>query len=138
MTLLGRVEITAYIFEALPLSDFAGRGLTGFGYASVDEVSYRDKCQYGSDHVVPSFLLPCDIDSRVASQVLVFVLTLEVSFAGINVSFTLVIKVILGFIFGHDIISLINCLVFGSIPSGESNIGAEWKVGNTSLLAGRW
>ena len=37
----------------------------------------------------------------------VFVFALEVSLAGVNVSFALVVKVVLSFIFGHDITSLV-------------------------------
>lgn len=41
------------------------------------------------------------IDSHVKSQMLIGVVTLDIGFAGIKVSFALVIKVILSFIVGH-------------------------------------
>jgi hypothetical protein len=39
------------------------------------------------------------------------ILTFEIGFASINVSFGVVVSIILHFIFGHGITSLINCVV---------------------------
>jgi hypothetical protein len=98
------------VVEALPFivpSNFAG----GTGDASVDEVSQQYNRQCRSYHGAPSFRLSSYIDSHVTAQMFVFVFTLEVSFAGVNVSFTLVVKVILRFIFGHIITSSVACFV---------------------------
>ena len=86
----------------MPL-DFA----IGTGDASIDEVSQCNNRQCRSYHRAPSSLLSRYIDSHVTAQMRVFVLTFEVSLAGINVSFVLFVKVILIFIVGHDITSLI-------------------------------
>jgi hypothetical protein len=48
---------------------------------------------------------------------LVGVLAFEIGFTGIHMSFTFVIKVVLGIIFGHDITSLVVWLVVGCFCS---------------------
>ncbi|VTR70738.1 hypothetical protein DESC_830055 [Desulfosarcina cetonica] len=96
--------------EALPLtvpSKFAG----GTGDASIDKVSQRDERQCQSDHGAPSFQLARHIDPRVATQMRVLVFALEVSFAGVNVSFIPVVKVVLRSIIGHGITSMVDCFV---------------------------
>ena len=54
--------------------------------------------------------------SGITPQMRVFVFALEVFFAGINVSFVSVFEVVLSFIFGHGITSLVDFLVVG-VPS---------------------
>ena len=85
-------------------------------YTSVDEVTQRKQCNRSSYHRAPSFQLSCYIDSHVTSQVLIFLFTLEIGFTGINVSFVLVVSVILNFIFSHGIASLIDCFVVCCVP----------------------
>jgi hypothetical protein len=58
-------------------------------------------------------LLPCSrssaaklthyVDAQVTTQVLVGILTLEIGFTGIHMSFAFIVKVVLSIIFGHDI-----------------------------------
>jgi len=103
-TAISADHIFAFVVEALPFivpSNFAG----GTGDASVDEVSQQYDRQCRSYHGAPSFRLSSYIDSHVTAQMLVFVFTLEVSFAGVDVSFAFVVKVILRFVIGHIITS---------------------------------
>jgi hypothetical protein len=100
--------------EALPFivpSDFAG----GTGDASVDEVSQQNDRQCRSYHGAPSFQLSSHIDSWITAQVLVIILTTKVVYSSVNVSFVIIFKVILRFIFGHDITSLVCCWCFVSL-----------------------
>ena len=79
------------VYEALPFNvplNLAG----GTGDASIDEVGQCNECQRRSYHRAPSFRLTSDIDSRITSQVRIFVFTFEVLFPGIHVpvfSFTI-------------------------------------------------
>jgi len=133
--MLADLNFVAYVFEALPFS--MPLNLTvGTGDASVDEVCECNYRQCRSNHRAPAFQLACYIDSHVTSQVLIFVLTLEVGFTGINVSLILVIGVVLSFIFGHVITSLILLsLVFRSAYQQDT---AGNGFSNVSRLAAGW
>jgi hypothetical protein len=105
--------------EALPYSvplDLAG----GTGDASVDEVCEGHYRQCGSNHRAPSYRLTGHIDPRVTSQMRIFVVALEVSLAGINMSFTSVVGVVLCFIIGHGITSLVLLLYVFRLSYSES------------------
>jgi hypothetical protein len=124
----------AYAVEALPFT-ISSDPAVGTGDASIDEVSERYNRQCRSYHGAPSFQLAGYIDSRVTSQMRIFVFTLEVGFAGIYVSFVSVVGVVLSFIFGHDITSLVLLLVFRfALPEDTACIG----FGNVSGMAERW
>jgi hypothetical protein len=77
---------------------------TIFG-AVVQEVTNGNEGQHDSYHRIPSFRLSLDIDSQIATQMLIGVLAFEIGFACIHMSFAVFIKVILSFIFGHGITS---------------------------------
>ena len=79
---------------------------------SINEVCEQYDCDCRSDHRAPTFLLASYIDPHVTSQVRVFVVAFKVSAAGIHMSFIIVIKVVLSFIFGHDITSCVYCYLF--------------------------
>jgi hypothetical protein len=79
----------------------------GTGDATVNEVSECNYRQCRSNHRAPSFHLTCYIDSHVTAQMLIFIIALEVSGAGIYVSIIVVVKVVLSFVFGHDVTSLV-------------------------------
>jgi hypothetical protein len=103
-------EFYALISEALPLtvpSDFTGGSCVPAGDTSIDEVCQRNDRQCHSYHWAPSFQLASDINSRVTTKMLVGILTLEVSFAGVNVSFIPIVGVIFSSIFRHGITSCI-------------------------------
>ena len=101
-------ESYALTLETLPFivpSDFAGGIRVPTDDTSVDEVCQRNERQYRSYHRAPSFRLASNIDSHVTPQMLVRVLTLEIGFAGVNVSIVSFAEVIVGSDLGHDIIS---------------------------------
>jgi hypothetical protein len=101
----------AYVVEALPFT-MPSDPAVGTGDASVDEVSECNNRQCRSYHRAPSFQLASYIDSRITSQMGIFIFALEIGFTGINVSFISVVGVVLSFIFGHHITSLFLWLVF--------------------------
>jgi hypothetical protein len=101
-------QIYAFILEALPFSVLSNLacGICGpAGDTSVDEVSQNNERQCQSNHWAPSFQLTSNIDSHVTSQMLVWIVALEIGFAGINVSFISLVCVIIGSVLGHDITS---------------------------------
>jgi hypothetical protein len=113
--ILADFNLVAYCFEALLVimpSDFT-RGTDNTSVYEVCECDYR---QCRSYHRAPSFRLSRYIDPHVTSQVRIFVFTLKVSFAGIYVSFASVVKVVLCFIFGHEITSLVNYFAVDCVP----------------------
>jgi hypothetical protein len=124
-------------FEALPFSvplNFA----SGTGDAPINEVCNYKYRQCRSYHRAPSFQLSSHIDSHVTAQMLIFVFALEISFTGVNMSFILVVKVVLGFIFGHHITSwLFGCWFIVFRPSW-SKVTAHTIFGNMSRLAVWW
>jgi hypothetical protein len=125
----------AYFVEALPLvmpSDFAA----GTGDASVDEVCecYYRQCR--SYHRAPSFRSTSYIDSRITPQIWVFVFTIKVLFTGINMSFILFVGVVLNFIFGHGITSLVCCGWCYYLLDSKNTACSGF--GNVSRLAGGW
>ena len=105
-------------------------------YTSVDEVCEQDDCNCRSYHRAPSFQLSSYIDSHVTAQVLIFVITLEVSGTGINMSIVIVVKVVLSFILGHDITSLVVVVVICFLLSLECT--AQWQMCNVSRLIVGW
>jgi hypothetical protein len=76
----------------------------------------RYQCNRSSYHRAPSIQLTRDIDSHVASQVLIFIFTLEIGFTGVDVSFISIVAVVLHFIIGHGITSFVGCYVAGCNP----------------------
>lgn len=122
---IGILEIYAFSSEALPLpvpSDFATGSCVPAGDTSVDKVSQYNKRQCQSNHWAPHFQLTSHIDSRITSQVLIFIVTLKVSLAGINVSFSSLVSVIVGSFLCHDITShvlvdgCLSCSLVASVP----------------------
>ncbi len=59
------------------------------------------------------FFLSHHIDIQIAAQMPVGILTFKVGFTGIHMSLVIVVKVVLGLIFGHDITSSVIWLVSG-------------------------
>jgi hypothetical protein len=80
----------------------------GTGDTSVDEVSKQNYRQCQSYHEAPSFRLSGYIDPQIASLMFIFVFTLEIFLAGINVSLDFFVGLILNFIFSHGITSLVD------------------------------
>jgi hypothetical protein len=79
-----------------------------------------------------------DIDSHVASQVLIFIFTLEIGFTGVDVSFISIVAVVLHFIIGHGITSFVGCYVAGCNPLFLYKYTASMDRNNVSRLAVRW
>ena len=105
--------IYALVVEALPFivpSNLTG----GTGDASVDKVSQQNDRQCRSYHRAPSFWLSSYIDPWITAQMFVIILTTKVFYSGVNVSFVIIFKVILSFIFGHIITSSVDCFVVGA------------------------
>jgi len=78
-------------------------------HAAIYEICQRYehyKCSY---HDRPPFVLTRNIDSHIATQVGVWILTFEICFTCIYMAFVSVIPVICGFIFAHFITS---CFAF--------------------------
>jgi hypothetical protein len=92
----------------------------------------------------PSFQLPLDIDSQIAAQMFIAVFALEVGFARINMSFVIVVKVVLDSIVGHGITSLVFLLVswissrliqrYGIIPGRQCESIGRLIIGETYHL----
>ena len=96
----------------MPL-DLTGGSRSPASYTSIDEVTQRYQSNHSTYHRAPSFHLASYIDSHVTTQMRVFVFTLKVSLAGINVSFISIVGVVLNFILCHNITSLVDCFVVG-------------------------
>ena len=127
-------NIFAFVVEALPFSVPSNLAV-GTGDAFVNEVSQSNKRQCRSNHGAPSFQLSRHIDSWITAQMLIFVFTLEVSFAGVNVSLIIVFPVILISVLGHIITSLVDCFVFG-VPSCLVKIYGRMENGQCEPVGG--
>jgi hypothetical protein len=79
--------------------------------ALIDEVSNKTYRQHDTDHNAPSFHLSLDVDPQITAQMLIRVSAAEIGFAGVYVSFAALVKVVLSFIFRHDVTSLFECWV---------------------------
>jgi hypothetical protein len=84
---------------------------------AVDEVTKHDQCQHNTYHNTPSFLSALNINSRIASQMRIRRIALEICFTGVNVSIISLIKVVLNSILGHNITSLV-CVLFVFVSFG--------------------
>ena len=101
--------------EALPsivASTIDGCNGRPAGDGSVHEVAQCNQRDRRANHSAPSFALSRHIDSHVTAQMFILVLTVNVSLAGIHVSFALVLKGILRVGIGHGITSfVVGCYV---------------------------
>jgi hypothetical protein len=113
--------------------DFAGSFRNPDGHAPVDQESNRYKGQCQTYHRASSFPLPHHIDIQITSQMFVGVLTLKIGFTGIHMSIVTVVKVILRFVFGHDVTSLLVGLVKNGLCY-KLNIMASSRIYNVSRL----
>jgi hypothetical protein len=94
----------------VPLNPTGGCGFPA-GDTTVDEKSKNHYRQHDTDHRAPSFHLPRHIDSHVTPQILIRPVTLKIGFTSVNVSFVLVVSVVLHIIIAHDITSLVGLLL---------------------------
>jgi hypothetical protein len=80
-------------------------------HTAVDKVTKNDQCERYSYHRAPSFWLTLNINPQITPQTIIRVLTLEICLTGINVPIVSFKKIVLNFIFGHGITSLV-CWLF--------------------------
>jgi hypothetical protein len=110
-----RIGYNCLCDEALPLNStwlqFASCRGRSTRDAVIDEVAKNHYRQHNTNHKAPSFCLSLNVDSRIAAQMLIGVVAVEIGFTGVRVSFVPVVKVILHFIVGHDVTSLVGCFV---------------------------
>ena len=103
------VDCFASSSEALPFSvmvlKLAIRSSAPIFSAIVQEVTDSNKSQHNSYHRTPSFRLSLDIDAQIAAQMFIGVFALEIGFTRIDMSFVLLIKVVLDSVFCHGITS---------------------------------
>ena len=124
--------------EALP-SNVPSNPAGGTGETSVNEVTQGEDRQCQSDHGAPSFRSTRHIDARVAAQMRVLVVAIEIAFTGVDVSFASILGVVLHFILGHGVTSRVAVVLLALVlPLAWSKDTASGGRGNASRLAGGW
>ena len=86
--------ICCQLLKLCRFSDFAACIVTNFTHAAVDVVAKYGNGQYRSDHKAPPGVLSRHVDPQIASQMGIGVLTAVVLFAGINMTFVVVFRIV--------------------------------------------